>query len=226
MRSFAVVFLVGLAAVAVVGLIERSSLVYSDGVNRAVVAAELETGDRACQAPMRVPAGATFDHVGFQAVTYGMPGPPLRVEVLDDASGDRLAVGRLDAGYPDLAQRSVEVGRVRTDDALRVCFVNEGAGTVAIIGQIGIASPPTSGTLNGTPIDKDLTVSLRTDERSLLAWLPDMAERASVFRAGWVSPVVYLLLGLGIVVVAPVLLARGHRPRRRQPIAADGSALT
>ena len=80
---------------------------------------------------------------------------------------------------------------------------------MAIVGSIGIASPPTSGTLNGKPIDKDLTVDLRTEERPLLAWLPDMAERASVFRAGWVSPVVYLLLGLGIVVVAPVLLARG-----------------
>jgi hypothetical protein len=209
MRSFAVVFLVGLVAVAAIGLMERSSLVYSDGVNRAVIAAELQTGDRACQAPLRLPTGTTFDHVGFQAVTYGMPGPRLRVEVFDDVSGDRLAVGHLSAGYPDLAQRSVEVGRVRTDDALRVCFVNEDPGKVAIIGSVGTASPPTSGTLNGTPIDKDLTVSLRAEERPLLAWLPDMAERASLFRSGWVSPVVYLLLGLGIVVVAPVLLARG-----------------
>jgi hypothetical protein len=209
MRSFVVVFLVGLAAVVAVGLTRQSSLVYSDGVNPAVVAAELRTGDRACQAPIRVPAGDAFDHVGFWAGTYGQPGPRLRVEVLDDASGDRLGVGRLQAGYADLATPSVAVGRIRTDDPLRVCFVNEDRGKVAIIGQVGFASPPTSGTLNGEPIANDLNVSLRIDERPLLAWLPAMAERASVFRAGWVSPVVYLLLGLGIVVLAPVLLARG-----------------
>ena len=48
-----------------------------------------------------------------------------------------------------------------------------------------------------------------TEERSLLALLPDMAERAALFRAGWISPAVYLVLGLLILVGAPLLLARG-----------------
>lgn len=209
MRSFVVVFLVGIAAVAAVGLIKQSSLVYSDSVNPVMVAAELGTGDRACQAPIRVPTGAEFDRVGFQVGTYAKPGPRLRVEVLEDASGERLAVGRLKAGYADLGMQSVPVGRVRTDDPLRVCFVNEDRGKAAIIGQVGVASPPTAGTLNGEPIENDLTIWLRADERPLLAWLPDVAERAAVFRAGWVTPLVYLLLALGIVVLAPVLLARG-----------------
>jgi hypothetical protein len=209
MRSFVVVLLAGLAAVAALGLIKQSSLVYTDGVNPAIVAAELGTGDRACQAPIRVPSGESFDHVGFWAGTYGQPGPPMRVEVLDDASGERLAAGRLGAGYRDLATPSVDVGRLQTEDPLRVCFVNGGPGKLAIIGQVGFASPPTSGTRNGEAIPNDLTVSLRSDERSLLAWLPDMAERASVFRAGWVTPGLYLVLGLGIVVLAPLLLARG-----------------
>jgi hypothetical protein len=209
MRSFVVVFLAGVAVLAAVGLLTTSGLVYSDGVNPVMVAAELDTGDRACQAPLRLPTGAAFDRVGFQVGTYGEPGPRLRIEVLEDAGGRRLATGRLPAGYADLGHQTVEVGRVQADEPLRICFVNEDRGRAGIIGQVGVASPPTSATLNHRPIENDLTVELRTAERPLLAWLPEAAERASVFRAGWVTPAVYWALAAGVLVLAPVLLARG-----------------
>jgi hypothetical protein len=73
---------------------------------------------------------------------------------------------------------------------------------------VGIASPPTSGTLNGTAIPNDLTFNLRGEDRSVLALLPDVAERASRFRAAWVTPGVYLLLAIALVIGGPLLLTR------------------
>jgi hypothetical protein len=52
-------------------------------------------------------------------------------------------------------------------------------------------------------------ITLNREKRSLIALLPDMAERASVFRAGWVGPWTYLVLALLVLVAVPALLARG-----------------
>jgi hypothetical protein len=211
--GFAAAFAIGLVALVAVGLGQRSSLVYSLGVNPALSAATLATGDRACQAPVRVPRGATFDRVGFLLRKVAEPGPPVRVEVHDAATNRRLASGRLPSGYADFdparrREHVIAVGRVETDAPLRLCVVNEGRGSVSVIGQAGIASPPTSGTLSGEPIATDLTFNLRGGDRSLLALLPNIADRAARFRAGWVTPLVYLLLALAILVAAPLVLAR------------------
>ena len=216
MRSalgFAAVLAVGLLALAALALTTSTTRVYTLGVNPALAAAELGPGARACQAPVRVPRDVAFDRVGFLLGTYGEPGPAVEVEVRDDASGRRLAGGRLSAGYddldPDRTEHVVATGRVDTDDALRLCLVNDGDRPVAVIGQAGIASPTTSATLDGEPLANDLTFSFHADETSLLARLPDIAERAARFRAGWVGPLAYLALALAIVVGAPLLLARG-----------------
>jgi len=210
--GFAGALAVGLAALVAVGLAQGSSLVYSDGVSPTIVAAELKHGDRACQAPLQPPEGATFDRVGFFVATYGRPGPAIAVHVADADTGRRLGEGRLAGGYPDLLtdkEHVVPVGRIETDAPLRVCFANEGPRRVAIIGQPGVASPSTSATIDGQAAETDLTVNLRTEDRSLIALLPDIAERASLFRAGWVTPVAYLLLAIAILIGAPLLLARG-----------------
>jgi hypothetical protein len=210
--AFSAVFALGAVVLVAAGLGQRSSLVYTLGVYPATVAADIDPGDRACQAPVRVPRGAAFDRVGFLVGTYDRAGPELRVQVFEDETGRRLGSGTLAGGYEDLdrtQEHVVPVGRVQTDEALRLCLVNEGRTRAGVIGQVGIASPPTSGTFNGKPIESDLTLNLRSGERSLLAWLPDIADRASRFRASWVTPLTYLLLAVGILVVAPLLLARG-----------------
>jgi hypothetical protein len=211
--GFATVFTIGLIALAAVGLGQRSSLVYSLGVTPAHPAAGLRTGDRACQAPVSVPRGAAFDRVGFMLRRFADPGPPVRVEVLDADTHRRLASGRLEPGYADFdptrpRENVVTVGRVETDAPLQLCVVNEGPGSVSVIGQAGIASPPTSATLAGEPIANDLTFNLRAGDRSLVALLGDIADRAALFRAGWVTPLVYLVLALAILAAAPLLLAR------------------
>ena len=211
--AFSAVFVLGMVGVAGLGVGLGSTLAYSLGVSPAVVAATLTPGDRACQAPIRLPTGTDFDRVGVVLATFGQPGPEMGVEVLDDSTGRRLARGRLPAGYPDLdddvREHVVSVGRVDTAAPLRVCIVNEGGRRAAVVGQAGIASPPTTATLNRRPLETDLTVNLREDRQPLLARLPEIADRAGRFRAGWVGWPLYLALALAVVVGAPVTMARG-----------------
>ena len=210
--AFAVVFAVGLAALAAVGLTRSSDLVYSTGVLPGAPAAQLTSGNRACQGPYYLPSGESFDRVAFSLSTEGRRGAPIRVVVSDADSGRELATGRLPGGYPDFAQAPrhvVEVGSVESNDPLEICLVHERGARVAVLGQPGFASPHTRATVDGKPIDNALALTLRTSDRSLLALLPDMAERAARFRAGWITPAVYAILALLLLAGAPVLLARG-----------------
>lgn len=210
MRSFLVVFALGLVALAAVGLTQNSSRVYTLGVKPALPAATVKPGDRVCQGPVRLPSGVAFERVGFIPATFGEPGPELRVDVLDGSR--RLGSGTLVAGYhdvtPSLTEQLVSVGRIESPAPLTLCVTNEGEAPVAPMGQVGVASPSTSGTLNGKPIPTDVTFDLHGPDRSLLAHLPKIADRASVFRAGWVTPGVYLVLAVLVLIGGPLLVAR------------------
>jgi hypothetical protein len=214
MRSFLAVLAVGLVALLAVGLTQRSGLVYSLGVAPSLRATLIAPGFPACQGPVRVPGGNEFDRVGFM-VDPITGSPPVRVEVREAEGGRVLASGRLDGGYgpfrpgsPDLHEVKIDRA-VATDAPLELCLVDVGRESVSVIGQAGIASPTTTATRGGKPISPDLAFELRRQNRSLLALLPTIADRASRFRAGWVTPGVYLVLALAILLGAPFLLARG-----------------
>jgi hypothetical protein len=98
---------------------------------------------------------------------------------------------------------------VKTRAPLRVCLVNDGNSPVAVLGEGALAAPNITATVNGKAAPIAMGITLRTRERSLLALLPDMAQRAARFRAGWVTPAVYAILAVLILVGAPLLLARG-----------------
>jgi len=206
-KAFAIVFLAGLAALAVLGFTRGSDLVYSPGASPQLAVTELPRGARGCQGPMRSPDGAAFDRVALTVGTAGAGGPPVRVEVVEAESGRVLGAGSLAGGYAGATEQLVPVGEVRTEDPLLVCLI-PGA-NVPVLGQAGGASPHTTATVDGADSGVDFAITLRSAERSLIASAPEMAERASLFRPGWVSPFVYLLLALGVIVVAPLLLARG-----------------
>jgi hypothetical protein len=214
MRSFLAVLAVGLVALLAVGLTQRSSLVYSLGVAPAMRATLIAPGFPACQGPVRVPGGDEFDRIGFM-VDPTTSSPPVRVEVREANGGRVLASGRLEGGYGAFRPGSADLHEVKVDRAvetdapLDLCLVDEGRESVSVIGQAGIASPTSTATRGGKPISPDLAFELRRENRSLLALLPNIAERASRFRAGWVTPGVYLVLALLLVVGAPFLLARG-----------------
>jgi hypothetical protein len=218
--AFGLVFAAGVVALAVAGLTRGSDLVYSPGALASTPVAQLGTGDRACEGRYRVPSGEPFDRVAFSLGTNGSPGAPIRVEVLD--GGRAVATGRLPGGYPDATRHVVRVGRVETGAPLQICLVQEGGPRVIVYGQADFAAPSTTATLNGKPIGADMAITLHTRERSLLALLPDMAARAARFRAGWITPVVYAILGLLVLVGAPLLLARGLA----RAAAEDGDART
>jgi hypothetical protein len=202
MRSFAVAFLIGLAVLVMLGLMHRSDLVYSPGVNPVSAVTSLAPGAEACEAPIRSPDGEPFDRVAY---TVGEPGGPLTVEIRDGGTGRRLA----SAPGSGSGRQTVDVGTVRTRAALRVCLVNDGAAPLPVSGQVDIAAPRSTGSIDGKPAGVDFGFTLRREERSLFALAPDIAERASLFRAGWISPGIYLVLALSIIVIAPLLLARG-----------------
>lgn len=209
--GFVAVLAAGLIAVLAVGLTRGSSLVYALGAAPAGTFVTVPPGSAACQLPIAVPDGAAFDRVEFSPGTFGKPGPEITVEVRAVAGGRPLATGTLPAGYPDRAQaprQVVEVGRVATRAPLRVCLRNTGTTPVGIHGQPGIASPRTHAELDGTKLQIDMAITLHREERSFLALLPTIAERASLFRAGWVTPLTYLILALLVVIGAPLLLVR------------------
>jgi hypothetical protein len=212
--AFGAVFIAGLVAATTVAFTQQSSLEYSLGVKPALEAVRLEKGAEACQSPVRPPRDVTFDRVGFLLTTPNPPGPPIRVAVREAGTERELGSGRLPGGYGDWdpldpREHVVDVGLIRTDAPLELCLENTGSKPIGVIGQAGVASPPTAATINGSALDTDITFNLRSGESSLASLLPQIAERASRFRAGWVSPIVYLLLAIGILVVAPLLLARG-----------------
>jgi hypothetical protein len=212
--AFGAVFVAGLVAATTVAFTQQSSLEYSLGVKPALEAVRLEKGAEACQSPVRPPRDVTFDRVGFLLTTPNPPGPPIRVAVREAGTERELGSGRLPGGYGDWdpldpREHVVDVGLIRTDAQLELCLENTGSKPIGVIGQAGVASPPTAATINGSALDTDITFNLRSGESSLASLLPQIAARASRFRAGWVSPIVYLLLAIGILVVAPLLLARG-----------------
>jgi hypothetical protein len=211
MRSFLVALAIGFAGLLALGLARTSDLVYSPGVTPQVAVLPLQAGQEACQGPLRVPDGAAFDRVAFTLGTYFKPGPRMRVTVVGHG-GAILSLGELPAGYADISRvpvHDVRIRRVQTREPIHICLANRGNRPVAVYGQAGIASPRTSATVDGRPVDPDLAITLRGPERSLIALLPTMADRAALFRAGWVTPGVYLVLALLLVIGAPLVLARG-----------------
>jgi len=217
MRSRAAIGVVAVLAVGLVGLLalgltRGSGLVYSLGATPSAPLVPIPPGSVACQKPIGVPDGAAFDRVAATLGTYFKPGPEVRVEVRDFSTGRRLAGGRLPGGYPDIAQAPqhvIEVGRVATLAPIEVCLRNAGSRPVAVYGQPAIASPRTYATLDGKKLQFDMAITLNREKRSLIALLPTMAQRASLFRAGWVGPFTYLALALLVLIAVPVLLTRG-----------------
>jgi hypothetical protein len=208
--GFAVVLALGLIATVAIGATQGSGLVYSLGATPANPLFDLRPGARSCQSPIIVPSGDRFDRVSFSVGTAGRPGSELEVSVLDDRTRERLAEGTLAAGYADRDEQplqTVAVGDVETSEWLRICIENTGERRASVFGQPGIASPNTAARVNGTAVDADMALFLERDERSLIALLPTMLERAATFRAGWITPAVYVVLALLVLVAAPLALA-------------------
>jgi hypothetical protein len=197
-------------AVAVAALV-RTDDAFTLGVTNGGAVAPLRPGATACQTGIVVPPHAGFDRIVFSLGTYGRSGPPVDVAVRDDATHAVLAHGRLAGGYPDIGrapEHTVRVGDVAAGRHIAVCFTDRGDRRVAVYGNAGIASRPTSAVVAGKPADADLNVRFEREPRSVLSLAPAIAERAALFRPGWVGAWTYALLAALMLLVVPALLVR------------------
>ena len=208
-RALIGVLAVGLLALLAFGLLKGSSLVYTLGVAPQGPVAQLAPGSRACQGVIELPDGATYDRVGIYPSSAGGRAPAVDVTIRPPAGGAAIAEGTLAGGYragSPPALRRVDVGKQRRDGPITVCFENAGRRELQLWGTGAIASPSTSATIDGKPKNFDHGITFERGSRSLVAQLPDIAERASVFHPQWVSPLAYALLAALVLIGGPALL--------------------
>jgi hypothetical protein len=200
---------VAVAALAGVAALHKDALAFTLGVTSASPVAQLRAGDEACQTGIAVPPDGGFDRVRFSAGTFHRPGPPLDVKVVESGTRTAVARGRLAAGYSDVAQagaHTVAVGDVAPGRRVDVCFANRGSRPVGLYGNAGAASRSTTASIEGKPADVDINLVFERPRRSWLSLVPAIANRAALFRAGWVDGWLYLLLSALVVIVVPALL--------------------
>jgi hypothetical protein len=219
MRRPAVVVavVVGAALVAILALsLRTTSLAFTIGVNVAGPVATLQRGDQACQRPIDVPAHAAFDRIMFSVGTFGRKGPPLAVTVRD-VRGSTLSSGMLPAGYPDIGQQqshTVRLSRPAGEGRVAVCIRNEGPRRVAIYGNVDAAARTSTADTNGRRLGYDLALVFERDRRSKLSLVPDMLERASLFRFPWMGAWTYVILLVALVGGGPLLIVHALRSAR------------
>jgi hypothetical protein len=82
---------------------------------------------------------------------------------------------------------------------------------VALFGGPGGAHRESTANFEGDRFDFDYDLVFGSDEQSFAALLPEMVQRASLFRPSWLAPGVYWALLVALLLGVPVLLARAAR---------------
>jgi hypothetical protein len=203
--AFLAVALAGVVALAVVAARDQRDLAFTLGVAPGLVAAELGPREAACQVP--VPVATEFDGVTAQFGTYHRPGPPVAVSVETFEGGRSLASGRLPGGYPDFSRQRVPLdATVAAGERVAVCVHNLGRRKLALYGGPELARRGSTVEIDGRDQGTDLTLFFTTDSRSAAALLPEVFDRASLFRPAWVGPWTFWLLGALLLLAVPALL--------------------
>ncbi|HYJ00535.1 MAG TPA: hypothetical protein VEX36_12770 [Thermoleophilaceae bacterium] len=208
--AFLVVTVVGVAVALLSAARDERDLAFTLGVAPGLVAAELGPGGVACQTPVDV--AESFDGVRLFVGTFHRPGQPLGVTVRRAGRGGPIAKGRLPSGYPDGARPTVALDATASaGEQVEVCVRNLGDRRVALFGGPELAKRDSTVEIAGRDQHTDLVLEFTQESRSALAWLPEIFDRASVFRPVWVGTWTYWLL-VGLVLLgAPALLARALR---------------
>jgi hypothetical protein len=212
MRRGGALTLLAVVALGLVGLLvtatrDERDLAFTIGVVPTIPAAKLRPGAQVCQGNITVPQA--FTRVQVKAGSPGGPGEPLALQVRTFPSNELLTQGRIEGGYPYAAELSGGVGEVRAGERVAVCIRNAGDRQAWLFGNSAVASLPSQATLGGNTLATDVALVFGEDQpSSMLSRLPEVFERASVFRPGWVAPWVYWVLTALAVLGAPVLLAR------------------
>jgi hypothetical protein len=212
MRRGGVVPLLVVSGLALAGLVataagDRRDLAFTIGVVPSIAAATLAPGDEVCQAPVSV--SESFSRVGLTTGAPGGAGQPLAVSVRAADGGRVLGEGEIPGRFPDRADLTTAVGSVQSGQRVSVCVRNIGERRAIVYGNAGAAALPSAAEQDGRPLPTDLTLRFLEDsERSPLSELPELFDRASVFRPGWVGSWTFLLLAAAALIGVPLLLAR------------------
>jgi hypothetical protein len=208
MRSawFLGAFAVGLVLVVVLAL-KHTPLAHTPVAAPDAAAVRLTAPQTLCQGPLQPGADARFDRV---RVFVGAGSGALDLTVRD-ADGRVLGRGRTPAVGPDArgpVAVSVPVGELRTPDAFSICLQV----AAELWGAAGSASPATEARVNGVPATYDVAVWLeRSPAPRFISQLGTVADRASRFKAGWVTPGVLAVLALAVLVGLPALVLTALR---------------
>ena len=220
MRSRAGLLLVATALLGVAALIvgrafDERPFQQRDGVFIAHPVAVLSVGHTACQGPIGLAddtSAVTFN----PGTPHAVPGPRIDTTVTDHYSGAVLAHGRVAAGYDPRRAQTVEfTPPVKANSQVDICFRDAGPGMIHLYGDTrqGDVHPSLSSSVASIdgrtlPNDDISMVFPRRHPKSVLALVPEMFERASLFRPGFVGPWLYWLLAGLLILGAPLLLAR------------------
>ena len=197
----------GLVALALVAARDRRELAFTIGVVPSIPAAELSPRATVCQTPITVPQ--EFSRVSLRAGNPGGLGQPLAISVHTADARRELGRGRLLGGYPDATEQGTTVGEVDEGQKISVCVRNIGTQKVTLYGNAAGAALPSAALVKGRPLETDITlVFLNRERHSMLSLLPEVFERASLFRPGWVGPWLFWVLSVAALLGVPLLLAR------------------
>jgi hypothetical protein len=220
----AAVLIAGLLGLLLLAVLQRTSLGFTLGVVSSGPVAALERGSEACQRPIDVPDGGSFNRLAFVVGTFYRPhGPRLTVSV-KDLGGAVLARGDVAAGYPDITAQPIHhVALDRTVAARRisVCIANRGRHRVALYGNAGAAARTSGTVLDGKPLPVDLDLKFERGDRLLADLAPLVFKRAALFGFPWEGKWLYILLGLALLLGGPWLLWRAIAsagPPDREPL--------
>ena len=141
-------------------------------------------------------------HLGGQCRGAG-----LRTWLRRSRTAQTLADGTALAG--PAGPRTVRLnGSVAGSRKVVVCFLGAGTAPAVILPPPGTPTRVTVERSDGLADYADVGLELsRSDDRSLLALLPEVFDRTSLFRPGWVGAWTYWFLLVALVIGVPVLLS-------------------
>ncbi len=219
----------GVAALGLIGVTERSRFAQTLGVAPVGPVAELKAGEELCQRPIGL--ADDVSEVQFNPGTEAATAPAVTVILRSLPHNQVLGRGRVPADFDVTRVQTVRIGHVAPGGQVELCFRNEGPGRLGIWGDVlsgALCTPgggrvasvacvpgrvrPTISTsaafLHGRALPGDVAaVFLRDRPRSLLARVPLMMQRASLFRPAFVTPTLWWLLLLAWLVLVPAFLA-------------------
>jgi hypothetical protein len=165
-------------------------------------------GQELCSGLIRPPAAGANRVRYWARGARGGAAPPIVVHVRRSRTAQTLADGTAEAG--PAGARTVRLrGSVAGSRKVVACFLDAGGEPAILAPRPGTRTRVTVERSSELADYADVALELiRSDDRSLLATLPDAFDHAALFRPGWVGAWTYWLLLAALAAGVPLLLTR------------------